>query len=208
MVNVQKWHYHGTTITIFMYLGIYMVLYCASGKNTMVFFCMLMLDDHESGHTHTHRVTLLLPFLNLPLSRSSSVVNTHAPMKFSDTVPHTPTYFEKHERHSLTHTHSLLHMYALRSVWHAEGDFSALLWGRDHIISEVVMIFSHKASLTVSATVTMSVSYGSDATWLVDVQRAGPLRHELVYDDVKLPWPHSHSNLSQVFALRNKCVCF
>lgn len=178
-----------------------------SDRCIFFFFCILMLVNGCTWfRTHRHtRVTLLLPFLNLPLSLSSSVVNTHAPMKFSDTVPHTPTYFEKQKNR--TQTHSLLHMYALRSVWQAEGDFSALLWGRDRVISEVVTMCSHKPSLTVSATVTMLMSFGSDAGWLVDVLRAGPLTHELVYDDVKLPWPQSPFTLKSRPSI-HKCVCF
>lgn len=146
-----------------------------------------------------------------PLSPSVSLFlsSKHTPAWNSLTWCHTHPHTLRNRRaqHTHTHTQRLLHMYALRSVWQAEGDFSALRWGCDFVITQFVVIRSHKPSLTVSATVTMLMSSGSDARWLVNVLRAGSLTHGLVYDDAKLPWHQSPLTTSAKYTLSLISVC-
>ncbi len=168
--------------------------------------CM-QVTTHTHTHICTHTVTLLLPFLSLPLSLSSSLVNTRPHEILWHGATHTHILWETEERSSHTHTERLLHMYALRSVWQAEGDFSAPHWGCDFVISQFVMMCSHKPSLTVFATVTMLMSSGSDARWLVNVLRAWSLTYGLVYDDATLPWPQSPLTTSAKYTLSLISVC-
>lgn len=154
-------------------------------------------------HTHAHKTCNTSPPFPQSPSVSLFLYSKHTcPREILwHCATHTHILWETEERSLHTHTHRLLHMYALRSVWQAEGDFSAPSWGRDRVISEFVMMCSHKPSLNVSATVTMLMSSGSDARWLVDVLRVGPLTHGLVYDDVKLPWPQPPLTISTKYML-------
>lgn len=109
LTNPSTLYLHVTLQLFFYeYHGLFLVI-----DRFTEFFCTSMLVKRcmrVTTHTCTHTVTLLLPSLSLPLSLSSSLVNTRPHEILWHGATHTHILWETEERSTHTHTETVAHV--------------------------------------------------------------------------------------------------